>query len=192
MEYGTGAIFGCPAHDQRDLDFARKYGLPVIPVVLPGRRRPEDLRDRRHRGLYRRRHLFNSRFLDGSTSSGQEARLARSCGAGGDGEPARADGAVPPARLGRLAPALLGLPDPGHPLRACGVVPVPEDSCRWRCRTTSPSTSPATRWTTTRPGSTSTARPAARPARRETDTWTPSSIRPGTSPASPTRDAEDR
>jgi leucyl-tRNA synthetase len=29
MEYGTGAIFGCPAHDQRDLDFARKYGLPV-------------------------------------------------------------------------------------------------------------------------------------------------------------------
>lgn len=35
MEYGTGAIFGCPAHDQRDLDFARKYGLPVIPVVAP-------------------------------------------------------------------------------------------------------------------------------------------------------------
>ncbi|MCG8689887.1 MAG: leucine--tRNA ligase, partial [Minwuiales bacterium] len=35
MEYGTGAIFGCPAHDQRDLDFARKYDLPVIPVVCP-------------------------------------------------------------------------------------------------------------------------------------------------------------
>ena len=35
MEYGTGAIFGCPAHDQRDLDFARKYGLDVTPVVLP-------------------------------------------------------------------------------------------------------------------------------------------------------------
>jgi len=35
MEYGTGAIFGCPAHDQRDLDFARKYGLDVIPVVAP-------------------------------------------------------------------------------------------------------------------------------------------------------------
>ena len=34
-EYGTGAIFACPAHDQRDLDFARKYGLPVIPVVRP-------------------------------------------------------------------------------------------------------------------------------------------------------------
>jgi leucyl-tRNA synthetase len=35
MEYGTGAIFGCPGHDQRDLDFARKYGLNVTPVVLP-------------------------------------------------------------------------------------------------------------------------------------------------------------
>jgi len=35
MEYGSGAIFGCPAHDQRDLDFARKYGLPVTPVLWP-------------------------------------------------------------------------------------------------------------------------------------------------------------
>jgi len=35
MDYGTGAIFGCPAHDQRDLEFARKYGLPVKPVVIP-------------------------------------------------------------------------------------------------------------------------------------------------------------
>ena len=35
MDYGTGAIFGCPAHDQRDLEFARAKGLPVIPVVLP-------------------------------------------------------------------------------------------------------------------------------------------------------------
>ena len=35
MDYGTGAVFACPAHDQRDLDFARKYNLPVTPVVLP-------------------------------------------------------------------------------------------------------------------------------------------------------------
>jgi len=35
MDYGTGAIFGCPAHDQRDLEFANKYGLTVVPVVMP-------------------------------------------------------------------------------------------------------------------------------------------------------------
>ncbi|MEM1390694.1 MAG: leucine--tRNA ligase, partial [Pseudomonadota bacterium] len=35
MGYGTGAIFACPAHDQRDFDFARKYGLPILPVVKP-------------------------------------------------------------------------------------------------------------------------------------------------------------
>ena len=35
MEYGTGAIFGCPAHDQRDLDFVHAYGLGVTPVVCP-------------------------------------------------------------------------------------------------------------------------------------------------------------
>ncbi|HKY95658.1 MAG TPA: leucine--tRNA ligase, partial [Kiloniellales bacterium] len=40
MDYGTGSIFGCPAHDQRDLDFARKYGLPVIETY-----RPVDARD---------------------------------------------------------------------------------------------------------------------------------------------------
>ena len=35
MNYGSGAIYGCPAHDQRDLDFAIKYDLEVIPVILP-------------------------------------------------------------------------------------------------------------------------------------------------------------
>lgn len=35
MGYGTGAIFACPAHDQRDFDFARKYDLPILPVVRP-------------------------------------------------------------------------------------------------------------------------------------------------------------
>ena len=35
MEYGTGAIFGCPAHDQRDFEFARAYGLPIPPSWCP-------------------------------------------------------------------------------------------------------------------------------------------------------------
>ena len=35
MDYGSGAIYGCPAHDQRDLDFANKYNIDVIPVILP-------------------------------------------------------------------------------------------------------------------------------------------------------------
>jgi leucyl-tRNA synthetase len=35
MDYGTGAIFGCPAHDQRDLEFATKYGLPIKSVYMP-------------------------------------------------------------------------------------------------------------------------------------------------------------
>ena len=33
MDYGTGAIFGCPAHDQRDYDFAKKYNIDIIPVI---------------------------------------------------------------------------------------------------------------------------------------------------------------
>jgi len=40
MDYGTGAIFGCPAHDQRDLDFAKKYKLKVLPVVKPSKADP--------------------------------------------------------------------------------------------------------------------------------------------------------
>ena len=48
MDYGTGAIFGCPAHDQRDLDFANKYGLGATPVVCPEGVDPADARDRRH------------------------------------------------------------------------------------------------------------------------------------------------
>ncbi|WP_182087224.1 leucine--tRNA ligase [Aureimonas sp. ME7] len=66
MEYGTGAIFGCPAHDQRDLDFARKYGLPVTPVVLPdgGDASSFNVEATAYDGDGR---LFNSRFLDGLT-----------------------------------------------------------------------------------------------------------------------------
>ena len=49
MDYGTGAIFGCPAHDQRDLDFVNKYGLGNTPVVCPPGQDPKTLRHHRHR-----------------------------------------------------------------------------------------------------------------------------------------------
>ena len=49
MDYGTGAIFGCPAHDQRDLDFVNKYGLGNTPVVCPPGAGPEDFRHHRRR-----------------------------------------------------------------------------------------------------------------------------------------------
>ncbi|MBV9550088.1 MAG: leucine--tRNA ligase [Alphaproteobacteria bacterium] len=64
MGYGTGAIFGCPAHDQRDLDFARKYGLPVTPVVVPQDADPKSFAvgNEAYTGPGR---LANSRFLDG-------------------------------------------------------------------------------------------------------------------------------
>ena len=54
MDYGTGAIFGCPAHDQRDLDFSRKYRLGRDAGRVPDGRRPRDLHDR-GQGLRRRR-----------------------------------------------------------------------------------------------------------------------------------------
>src|SRR5579863_780798 len=64
MDYGTGAIFGCPAHDQRDLEFARKYGLPIRPVVLPAGEDPAtfDIGTDAWTGPGR---IFNSDFLDG-------------------------------------------------------------------------------------------------------------------------------
>jgi len=64
MDYGAGALFGCPAHDRRDLDFAHKYGLPVIPVVLPPGDDPEtfSIEDEPYLGPGV---IFHSRFLDG-------------------------------------------------------------------------------------------------------------------------------
>ena len=45
MDYGTGAIFGCPAHDQRDLDFAKKYNLEIIEVVAENRNKPKNFKN---------------------------------------------------------------------------------------------------------------------------------------------------
>ena len=66
MDYGTGAIFGCPAHDQRDLEFAKKYNLNVIPVVKPHHhnKTPFEITETAYTGDGT---LMNSGFLDGLT-----------------------------------------------------------------------------------------------------------------------------
>ncbi|KQW86437.1 leucine--tRNA ligase [Brevundimonas sp. Root1279] len=84
-EYGTGAIFGCPAHDQRDLDFARKYCLPVIPVVRPeGAGDDFAVADEAYTGPGT---LFHSDFMDGmEIEPAKAAAIARIEAAGqGDG-----------------------------------------------------------------------------------------------------------
>ncbi len=73
--YGSGAIFGCPAHDQRDLDFARKYDLPVTPVVKPDDAETVEIGTEAYVGPGR---IFNSDFLNGlSVEEAKAAAIAR-------------------------------------------------------------------------------------------------------------------
>ncbi len=122
MEYGTGAIFGCPAHDQRDLDFARKYGLDVLPVVLPPDRSAADftVADTAYVGPGT---LFNSGFLDGlDVEAGKRAAIDRltqlGVGAGEINWRLRDWGASRQRGWGCPIPVIY--------CDACGVVPVPE------------------------------------------------------------------
>ena len=63
MDYGFGAVFGCPAHDQRDLDFAMKYDLDVLPVIKPNDvTLPFKIKNEAYTGPGT---IFNSQFLDG-------------------------------------------------------------------------------------------------------------------------------
>ena len=64
MDYGLGAIFGCPAHDQRDLDFARKYDLNVTPVVLPKKTKKGDFKIK-NEAYTGEGTIINSELLDG-------------------------------------------------------------------------------------------------------------------------------
>jgi leucyl-tRNA synthetase len=76
MGYGTGAIFGCPAHDQRDLEFARKYKLPVLPVVVPEGADPKSfaIGEEAYVGPGK---LANSKFLDGLDVEGAKAEASK-------------------------------------------------------------------------------------------------------------------
>lgn len=66
MDYGMGAIFGCPAHDDRDFEFAQKYNLPILPVVQPPPSSPTSPSGTAYtdEGI-----MVHSRFLDGLTST---------------------------------------------------------------------------------------------------------------------------
>ncbi len=76
MDYGTGAIFGCPAHDQRDLDFVNKYGLGNVPVVCPPDIDPKTfvVTDTAYDGDGM---MINSRFLDGMTIARAKEEVAK-------------------------------------------------------------------------------------------------------------------
>ncbi|MBL8659906.1 MAG: leucine--tRNA ligase [Rhodospirillales bacterium] len=127
MDYGTGAIFGCPAHDQRDLDFARKYDLAVLPVILPEGVDAADflagpgIGDEAYVGNGT---LINSAFLDGMGVDEAKAEVARRLGEAGLGEVAVT------YRLrdwGISRQRYWGCPIPVIHCATCGIVPVPED-----------------------------------------------------------------
>ena len=123
MEYGTGAIFGCPAHDQRDLEFARRYRLPVVPVVCPRDTDPSDFAIT-GQAFLGDGVLINSDFLNGLGAEEAREAVAGRLEASGQGKRAvryrLRDWGVSRQRY-------WGCPIPVIHCRDCGIVPVPEE-----------------------------------------------------------------
>ncbi|MBL0925530.1 MAG: leucine--tRNA ligase, partial [Sphingomonadaceae bacterium] len=122
MDYGTGAVFGCPAHDQRDLDFARKYDLPVTRVVADGDETDSNFQgDTAYTGPGR---IVNSHWMDGLTIDQAKADVIAKAEAEGWGE------GQTQYRLrdwGVSRQRYWGTPIPIIHCEACGAVPVPEN-----------------------------------------------------------------
>jgi leucyl-tRNA synthetase len=128
MDYGTGAIFGCPAHDQRDLDFVNKYGLGATPVVCPDDQDPATfvVTDTAYIGDGR---LINSRFLDGKSVADAKEEVARRLESEMRGNRPAGERKVN-FRLrdwGISRQRYWGCPIPMLHCKKCGVVPVPRD-----------------------------------------------------------------
>jgi leucyl-tRNA synthetase len=123
MDYGTGAIFGCPAHDQRDLDFARRYGLEVTPVVLPPGADPATF-EIGTEAYVGEGTLYHSAFLDGLDVEGGKRRVIAELEAKGVG---RGETTWRLRDWGVSRQRYWGCPIPVIHCAACGVVPVPRD-----------------------------------------------------------------
>jgi leucyl-tRNA synthetase len=120
MDYGTGALFGCPAHDQRDLEFARKYQLPVLRVVAAEGEEDAPIGDEAYTGPGR---MVNSRFLDGMAADDARAAVIARAESEGWGE------GVTQYRLrdwGVSRQRYWGTPIPIIHCEICGAVPVPK------------------------------------------------------------------
>ena len=121
MEYGTGAIFGCPGHDERDHEFATKYGLPILQVVAPAN--PKDKIDIAAAPFVEDGVIVNSQFLNGLEVEDAKAlviaRLEEMKVGKGTTQYRLRDWLVSRQRY-------WGCPIPAIHCDKCGVVPVPE------------------------------------------------------------------